>query len=364
MPFARSSLQTIVDRIISDFQSRITGATNLLRRSTLRVIARIMAGAIHLLYEYLDYQARQLFVSTADEAGLEAIASEYGIARTAATQATGVAVATGTNTTVIPANSQLRSAADEFYETTVAATISGGVASLTFRAMVSGADGNDEPSISLSFVSPVIGVDTTVTVSAAGITGGSDIETDDALRTRVLARKRQPPHGGASFDYENWALEVSGVTRAWVFPQYAGVGTIGIAFVRDNDTTIIPNSTQRDLVEDYIVEHEDPVTGLTVGCPVTAEPGLTMIELTELVINLTIAIYPNTSAVQEAIEDELFDLIEREGGPGETIYLSEISEAISAASGEERHSLTVPAADVSAANTQIHVLGTITFLGY
>jgi len=364
MPFTRNTLQEIVDRIISDFQTRITGATSLLRRSTLSVIARIIGGAVHLLYEYLDYQARQLFVSIADEAGLESHSSEYGIARKAAVVAIGSGQATGANGTPIPAGSELVSSDDQIYTTDEEVIVAGGIATLDFTASVAGADGNDDAGISLTFSSPIAGIDTTITVDADGISGGSDEEADSALRERVLARKRQPPHGGADFDYEAWALEVSGVTRSWSQPLYQGLGTIGIAFVRDGDDSIIPNSTQRDLVRAYIVEHEDPATGKTVGCPVTAEPGLFMIELNLLSINFTIAISPNTTAVQDAVENNLADLILRDGGPEETIYLSKISEAISLATAEVTHRLDTPVADVTAAVDEVHVLGTITFSDY
>jgi len=364
MPFTRNTLQEIVDRITSDFQTRITGATSLLRRSVLRVISRVNAGAFHLLYEYLDYQARQLFVSTADEAGLEAIASEYGITREAAVPAVGSGGVTGTNGVTIPAGSQLTSTNDQTYETDEDVIIAGGTGTIAFTALIAGEDGNDDAGITLTFVSPIAGVSTSLTVDADGIYDGEDEESDDDLRARVLFRKRQPPHGGAYFDYEIWAKEVSGVTRSWAFPQYMGVGTIGLAFVRDDDTSIIPNSIQMAEVRAYIVEHEDPETGLTVGCPVTAEPGLIMIALTQQSVDFEISIYPNSSAVQAAVEDALDDLIEREGGPGETIYLSEIREAISLATGEEYHDLISPVADITTATNKIHVLGTVTFVNY
>lgn len=364
MPFTRSSLQTIIDRVTSDYQTRITGATSILRRSVLRVIARVSAGAFHLLYEYLDYQARQLFVSTADEAGLEAIAAEYGIVRKAAEAAVGSGTVTGTDGVVITAGSELRSTDDQVYEVDSDATISGGTATVDFTAVVAGDDGNDDAGILLTFVSPIAGASTTLTVDADGIYDGTDEESDDELRARVLLRKRRPPHGGAEFDYEAWMLEYSGVTRAWAFSLYSGAGTVGLAFVRDNDTNIIPNASQRAAVLAYVVEHEDPGSGETVGCPVTAEPGLSMIEMTELSVDLSISIYPNTATVQAAVEASLEDLFYREGGPGETVYLSEISEAISSTAGEQYHALTAPVADVTATQTQVHVLGTVTFSDY
>ena len=63
MPFTKPTLQEIVDRIDSDIQSRITGATTFLRRSILKVLGRVLAGAIHLLYGYLEFQKDQLYFS-------------------------------------------------------------------------------------------------------------------------------------------------------------------------------------------------------------------------------------------------------------------------------------------------------------
>lgn len=364
MGFQRPTLTEIVARATSDFQSRITGATSLFRRSTLKVLSKVLSGIAHQLYGYLDFQADQLFIGSADSERLNDIADEYGIVRTAAVEAIGTGQATGTNGITIPEGTELRATSGQKYDTDADVTIAGGVATLAFTAQLAGADGNDDPAITLTFTSPIAGVNSTVTVGADGITGGADEETDDALRERVLARKRQPPHGGAYFDYEAWALEVSGVTRVWTFPQYQGIGTIGVAFVRDGEASIIPNATQRVAVRAYIVEHADPGTGLTIGCPVTAEPGLFIIELQLLAVNFEIGLYPNTVAVQNAVTNGLTALILREGGPGETIYLSEISEAISLANGEERNRLVSPVANVTAAVNQVHTLGTITFTSY
>ncbi|WP_286686789.1 baseplate J/gp47 family protein, partial [Acinetobacter sp. GWC1_38_13] len=191
-----------------------------------------------------------------------------------------------------------------------------------------------------------------------------DEETDDDFRERILLRKQFPPYGGCSYDYWRWMLEYTGVTRAWVFPSYNGVGTVGCAFVMDDISPYIPSAANVALVRAYLVEHEDPATGRTVGIPVTAEPGLFMITLTELPINITVNIYPNTSAIQSSIESEIQDLIDREGGPGETIYVSDIQSALGRVSDLEYFSLAIPVADITALTNQIHAIGTITFGDY
>jgi uncharacterized phage protein gp47/JayE len=361
MPFERPTLAAIVSRIDGDIVTRVTGAITILRRSVLKILGRAYAGACHLLYGNIEFNKDQTFITTANAEHLERHAAEYGITRTAATKATGTGTATGTDGITIPASTELQSTTGIVYLTDAAVVIASGVATLAITAKVAGEDGNDDSGIVLTFVSPISGVTTTVTTTTA-LDGGADEETDEALRERVLARKRQPPHGGASFDYEQWMLEVSGVTRSWAIDQYQGIGTIGCAFVRDNDDDLIPSPAEITTVENYILSHPDPITLVTVGKPVTAI--LYMITLTKKSVNLTLSISPNTADVQTAIESKIEDIILSEGGPGQTIYLSQISAAISAATGEDRHSIDFPTDDITASTNEVHVPGTITWNTY
>lgn len=365
MPFDRPTLTEIDTRIQTDFKTRIDGATSLLRRSILKVQARVYAGACHLLYGYLQYQKDQLFVTTSDAENLELHGNEYGVSRKAPVQATGTATATGTSGTVIPDNTELISDNGASYfidaEYTIATT---GTVTIAFTAEDYGEASNDDSGILLYFVSPIAGVDSYVTVGITGIDGGLDEESDDDYRARVLTRKRRAPHGGAYFDYENWALEVSGVTRAWAIPEYYGVGTVGLAFVRDDDSSIIPSAAEMATVRAYLVEHTDPLTGLTVGIPVGAEPGLIMIELQEEALNFTVMVSPNSATVQSEIETKLTDLILTKGGPGQTIYMSDIDAAISASSSEAAHKTISPTDDLASATNRVPVLGTVTLQDY
>lgn len=364
MPFERPTLTEIVNRIESDIQTRVTGGESLLRRSVLKVLGRVFSGAVHLLYSYLGYSSEQLFISTADENNLEKHGDEYGINLTAAVKSTGTTVATGTNGTSIPAGSELQTTTGVKYTTDADATIAAGVANLVVTAVEGGTDGNQVSGVILTFVSAIVGVSTQTTVNASGLTGGVDEETKEEWRERILLRKQFPPYGGSHSDFEQWMLEYPGVTRAWVFDSYNGAGTVGCTFVMDNSTPYIPTAATIALVEAYIIEHEDPATGRTVGIPVTAEPGLFMITITEQVVNFSIAIYPNTIAIQNEIDLELADLILIKGGAGETIYLSDINTALANVLDLERYTLIAPAADVIALSNKIHALGTTTYSDY
>lgn len=364
MAFTRPTLTAIITRMQNDVETRLDGIGKLLRRSVVKILIKALSGAIHLLYGFQKYMALQLFAATADTEYLEIIGEEYGVTRTEATAATGQAVATGTTGLTISAGTELQSDSGYTYTVDSAVTLVAGTGTISLTAAVKGADSNDDGSITLTFVSPITGINSTVTVDSDGLTGGADEETDSAYRDRILTRKRRPPHGGTEHDYVTWAKEISGVTRAWCFPQYQGNGTVGMAFVYDDRSSIVPTSDEIDDMEDYITEHSDPASGETIGIPVTAAPGFEVVTLTEKSVDFTITLEPNTTAVQTAVEEELEALILAEGGPGETIYISEIDEAISYAAGEVRHELSIPTADVSAGYTEVHVLGTVTFQSF
>ena len=159
-------------------------------------------------------------------------------------------------------------------------------------------------------------------------------------------------------------MEYAGVTRAWAIPEYQGIGTIGLIFVFDDNDPIFPNETTRDLVRDYIIEHSDPVLGKDVGIPVTAEPGFFTPGATALTVDFDIQLSPNNSTVQAAVDANLADLILTRGGPGQTITISQMYEAITTATGEVKSIINSPSADVTANTTQVHVLGDITYGEY
>jgi uncharacterized phage protein gp47/JayE len=87
----------------------------------------------------------------------------------------------------------------------------------------------------MTFLNTIPNVQSVVVVDANKLVNGSDIESIPDLRARLLERIQNPPSGGAAEDYVAWALEVPGVTRAWVYPKEMGAGTVTVRFVRDND---------------------------------------------------------------------------------------------------------------------------------
>jgi uncharacterized phage protein gp47/JayE len=346
--FSRPSLSDLITRIRDGIFSRLS--FDQLRRSDAEVYGKELAGASHELHGHLQFIAQNVIYDTATSEYLDRWASIWlTTPRLAATPASGNVTITGENGVVIPVDSVFISSTGIEYISQADATISAGTALLALVALTSGANTNLIAGSLLSLSTPITSVASVATVDASGLTQGADQEDDSKLRARLLARIQQPPHGGADYDYVNWALEVPGVTRAWVYPQELGLGTVTVRFVRDNDVSIIPDGAEVLAVYDYI-EALRPVTAdLTVVAPIAVP------------LDFTIAALPNTLAVKTAIETELRDLITRESKPAGTIYLSHIREAISIAAGENNYTMTLPNADVTNTVGNMTTFGTITW---
>lgn len=346
MPFNRPTLQTLVDRARNDLLARLA-ADDVLRRADAEVYARVIAAASHTLHGFIDYLARQILPDTADEDYLERWASIWGVTRTAAAAASGTASFATSVGAVIPAGAVLTAFDGQEYEVTAGGTATGATLDLPVQALIAGAAGNRTAGQSLSLVSPIAGVQSSATASE--LSGGANTESDNALRARLLARIQRPPHGGAAHDYVAWALEVAGVTRAWVYPGELGDGTVTVRFVRDDDADPIPDAAEVAAVQAHIDSVAPVTAGVTVVAPID-DPVALEIQLT-----------PDTSVVRAAVLAELDDLFRRDAEPGGTIYLSRLREAISIAAGETHHVLVSPVADQVSATGYIPSLGAVTW---
>lgn len=349
MPFNRPTLAELADRASTDIEAALPGADARLRRSNLNVLARVHAGALHGVYGYLAWLAEQLMVDTAETVFLDRYAGIWGVLRVPAAYASGLVNVTGTTGAVVPAGASLRRSDGVAYAATADATLVAGLAAVPVAAVVAGVAGNADALTQMAFAQPVAGVASAALVALEGITQGADRETDEALRARVLARIQQPPQGGAASDYVAWALQVPGVTRAWVYPLEGGVGTVTVRFVRDGDASFIPDSAEVAAVQAFINERRPVTAQVTVAAPVAAP------------LNMSIALTPNTAAVRAAVQAEVADLLRREARPGGTILVSQLREAISVAAGETNNVLSSPLADVTHAVGQMPTLGTITW---
>lgn len=345
MPFETPSLPVLVDRTQSDL------AGDTLRRSDAQVLARTLAGTAYGLYGYLDWIAEQILPDRADEETLERIAQlRLTQPRNPAQPASGAASFTAVAGAVVDAETVLQADDGRTYRITANVTAAAGLNIVQLEAVDAGTLGNADAGLVLTLVQPVAGVTNSFTVLAPGLTGGIAQESIESLRARVIRSYRVIPHGGSAADYETWALEVPGVTRAWCRGNYVGPGTVGLFIMRDGDAEPVPNPAQLAEAKAYI----EPLR------PVTAE--LYVLAPVEEPVYYSIHPVPDTTAVRAAIQAQLIDLHDREAGLGETLLLTHIAQAISGASGETDHDLVSPVADVPAGINQLLTFGGITWL--
>lgn len=308
MPFSRPTLQELITRIEADIEARLTGGVVLLRRALLRVLARVFAGAIHIAYGYVAFIADQLFVTTAERLWLDRHGFMWGVTRKAAAFAAGMFRFYGVNGTLVPSGTRVQTDGGVEFETTDAGNIAAGYITLPATAVEAGTTGNVTVGTAVELIEPITGVTSVVVFSDFG--GGVDDEPDSEYRQRILDRIREPPAGGTAADYERWAEEVAGVSKAWCFPATPGPGQVTVCY---SGSALIAT------IEAYIAER----------MPVTAD--LTVVQAIAKPINLSFTITPDTPAIRAAIAANIRRLFAEQAAPGGTILRSQIENAVSTA---------------------------------
>ncbi|MBR0681903.1 baseplate J/gp47 family protein [Roseomonas eburnea] len=317
--------------------------------TVLGVLARVVAMGQFDLWLYQRRIADDLMPDTAAAEALERHADIWGVTRLPASPAIGSATFTGSDGTLLPAGLELRAASGQIYTTDSVAEISGGTATVAVLATEAGAAGNQVAGAVLQLVAPIAGVlPQSAVVAAGGLTGGADLEADEALRSRLLARIRQRPHGGAAYDYEEWARAASpDVAHVAVYGNWAGLGTVAVVIGMRG-----PRAPETEELA-AVAAHIAPLR------PVTAD--VQVLAAVPVEVDITLTLSPDTVQTRAAVEAALATYFAADARIGQRLARSRISEAISSAAGEYSHSLTLPAADVEPEATELPILGTITF---
>jgi uncharacterized phage protein gp47/JayE len=231
------------------------------------------------------------FVDTTYGPYLDSAASEYGVTRKAATKSIGALTFSGANGTVIPVGTRAATSGGEpvYFVTTTAGTITAGSITVAAEAADAGATGN----VGIGAVNTVIGnlVGVVTVANAFNFVGGTDAETDDALRARILERAQRPATSGNAAQYRQWALEVAGISDAKVFPIWAGAGTVKVVLL-DADKTA-PDTSVVTAATTYI-DSVRPI-GATV----------TVVGATEVAINVNVDVTLGSGATLAGVRTEI-----------------------------------------------------------
>lgn len=105
----------------------------------------------------------------------------------------------------------------------------------------------------LTFTTPPAGIDADAELQLDVDEDGEDQERDAAYRVRILDKIAQPAMGGNANDYRTWALEVTGIASAFVYPTRAGRGSVDLAALHTGrGSARVLTLAERTELADYI----------------------------------------------------------------------------------------------------------------
>lgn len=391
MPYSRPTLSSLIQQVNGDIQTGLLGTDPLLRFSALQILGTALAGLANEQYGYTDFVAQQAVPFTATGEYLAAWAALKNIYREAATQAgastPGQITFPAANTTPalqIPAGTTITRGDGVQYVTTALATALGGSIVVSAEAVadptgLTGAFGNCAVGTVMTLGTSIAGITSTGSVTTA-FTGGADLESDTSLRARMLAAFQNPPQGGATSDYIEWALAINGVTRAWCNPNGFGAGTVVVYAMLDNAES---GNNGFPVGSNGVATNEwrgVQATGdqLTIANYIYAlRPATALVYIcapTQNVVNFTISgasgFSTATKALIAATIQGIFVMYGNPIGPSSgnaapttsgTVDLSYIESAVGTISGTQGFVITTPSGNITGALGALPVLGTITW---
>ena len=308
----KPTIKELTRKIEQDFYARFE-IEKPQKYSVIKVFSRVLAGGFYLLYSYIDYKIEQIFPDRATGIYLEKWARNHSVNRKPKNKSAGTAEFMGNNGAKIKAQTLIQSASDDSLQFIIVkdSTIENGKAIVELFAKEGGEKYNLNAGSKLQLISPISGIENEGIVSENGLNGGSELESIESWRERLLFKINHPPSGGVIGDYLNWIFEIPGVKKAWAFKRYPEAGSVGLAFTYSAD---INYQFFKDKVSNYIESK----------MPAAAE--LKIIDLKNKVINFKFKIRAedNNTDFKNKVKTALETLINEEAAPKKTIEIFQI----------------------------------------
>ena len=333
MPHLTPKFEQIRDDQLRDIRNQRPDA-DITPDSDYHVRASAVASAIDGLYRDQRWIVRQIFADTADSDNLELHARTRGLRRKVATTATGNVTLTGEPGTPVNAGLEIRRDSLAWVTTEEGTLPENGQLTVRASSSAAGTSGNMTSALGATLVSAPYGIDSAVMVGV--MAGGTEIETDAALLARYLELIRRPPAGGNQYDYRRWALEVDGVTGAFVYPLRRGLGTVDIAITSADG---LPSAEIIAATQQYI----DNVRPVTASNTVIFAPTIKTVNF-EFEMTLSGIGFDDATSQVNAIVTTAVNRLQ----PGESLIRSQISALILTIPGVTDIDMIAPSRNVNA----------------
>lgn len=225
----------------------------------------------------------------------------------------------------------------------------GGVLDLPIAAVDAGAAGNVAANTVTLAQTEIDGLDSVRNPDPTS--GGTDVETDEALQGRIATKLRGAGGAGNVTDYENWALAHPGVGHVTVQPNWAGPGSVRVLVTDPANDPV--GATVVDSLQGVLDPPAAPGDGFGVapiGATVTvATPATTLIDVTAALTfetGYSLDGAGGTRPLRPALEAALMAYV-NSLPVGASVVRNKIVAALVDVIGIVDADVTVPAADVA-----------------
>lgn len=349
MTYPTPDYRQVRDQVLRDIQNQrpdaYVGAD-----SDFYIRATAHGNAVEGLYEHQKWISRQIFPDTADADILETKhAKPRGIQRKAASFATGTVRLPGASGSIVQIGTEGKTTNGVAFVTTASGTVGiGGTVDVAAKAMLAGVSGNQAANTPLTLTSAPSGIQSQASI--VSMTGGTDIETPAALLARVLFNMRLPPMGGAKHDYYTWAMEVPGVTDAYVFDLRRAANSIDVIVETAGG---LPSAQLLADVLSHINSQRPPCVDLVTMAPTVVDVNITG------VLSLSGVTLASATASINAVLQAYFSTLH----VGDPVRKVKIESLITSVKGVVDVNLTAPAGNVQiladATHSELAELGVV-----
>ena len=266
----------IKNRILSNMPDSTDKTEGYIAYDSASALGKELSSNLSFLDQILAYA----FPQTSSGIFLNYNAESRGIVKNLGVKSIGQATFIGTDATLIPKGFLIQTNGGLQYTLDDDAIINSGTVTVSITAIAIGTAYNVASGVINGI--PVQQAGITSVNNSTPTTGGTNDETEDELRARILKKVQNPPSCGNKIDYERWAKEVSGVEYAKIIPLWNGNGTVKVIASGINgsilDSTILNN----------VKNHIDPGNGSGEGqAPIGANVTIATVMLVSINISIT-----------------------------------------------------------------------------
>lgn len=343
-----------VDEIYEQMTQAFQRETGIALRGDGDMAVRLYAVAsqIYGLYVQADWVNRQCFPQTAGGDYLELHAQLRGIQRRAATAAQGVLRfesdgPAGTDL-VIAKGTVCMTAGGVRFETTQEEVLSAGAESVEVpaQAVEPGVSGNAAAGAIRAMAVAPVGVSRCTNPQA--FSGGTDAESDEELRERVLDTYQRMPNGANAAFYQQGAMSFPQVAAATVIPRPRGIGTVDIVVATPTGE---PDEELLEQLQAYFEERREIAVDLQVRAPEKKQ------------VSVTIRVQAEENRDAAAVRQEVEQVIRSwfDGRRlGQDVLRAKLGELTFGVPGVKNYVIDAPAADIAVSSDVLPWLESLT----